>query len=162
MQVFKISNSTCSRLQIGPNGGCLLSSSMMACLFILVFSRSFAVFSTEKTLLQSEYFTKISIRALSNSRAPTWAYFPECTGIFSCFQMAIYTTNILLLTSNATIINSFELTIWTCLVVDRTSLVVQVLHINIFLLNDMFALLIFKKSIPRITSNLILATKKVL
>ena len=36
---------------MGPKGGYLFSSSLIACSFILVFSGSFAAFSVEKTLL---------------------------------------------------------------------------------------------------------------
>ena len=75
----------------------------MACLFIPVFSESFIAFSTEKTLLSLEYSTEISIEALSNSKAPTWACFLECTGISSYFWMATYTINVSLLISNVAI-----------------------------------------------------------
>ena len=40
-------------------------------------------------------------------------------------------------------------------------LIIQDFYISVFLLNNMFVLLIFKKSIPKITSNLILAIKKI-
>ena len=43
--------------------------------------------------------------------------------------------------------------------VGKALLVVQNFYINVFLLNDTFAWLIFKKNIPRINLNLVLATK---
>ena len=46
--------------------------------------------------------------------------------------------------------------------VSRALLIIQNFYISIFLLNNIFALLIFKKNIPKIISNLILATKKVI
>ena len=147
MQVFKVSNSTGPRLQIGPNGGYLLSSNLMAYSFIPVFSGSSVAFSTKKMLLQLEYFAKTLVEALSNSKALTWACFLDCTSIFSRSQMATCTTNVSLSTSNITIINSFGLIIWTCSVMDKTLLVVQVLYVSVFLSNDTSALLIFKKNI---------------
>ena len=68
---------------------------------------------------------------------------------------------VLLSVSYAAITNSFKLTSWTCLVVSRALLVVYNFHVSIFSPNAMSALLIFRKDISRITSNLVLATRKV-
>ena len=45
--------------------------------------------------------------------------------------------------------------------VDKASIVIKNFYMSIFLLNDMSVLLIYKKNIPRITSNLVLATNKI-
>ena len=124
IKVFKVSNSIGPRLYIRPNGDCLPSSNLMACSFILMFSKISGAFSAEMTLLWLEYSAGTSVKALSNSRAPTWSCFLEYISISSCSRMVTYITNILLLTSNAAIMNSFGLTIWTCLVVSKALLVV--------------------------------------
>ena len=75
--------------------------------------------------------------------------------------MATYITKVLLFASNAAITNSFGSTSWTCLVVGRALLVVYNFYVSVLSSNIMFVLLIFKKSISRIISNLVSATEKI-
>ena len=75
--------------------------------------------------------------------------------------MAIYTTKVLLSTSNAIITNFFRSISWTSLMINTTLMVMRDFYVSVFLPNDTSALLTFKKGIFKITSNLVLATRNV-
>ena len=75
--------------------------------------------------------------------------------------MATCTIKVLLSASNVAITNSFGLTSQIRSVVGRALLVVYDFYASVFSSNATSVLLIFKKGIPRITSNLVLATKNV-
>lgn len=107
----------------------------------------------------------MAIGALSNNKALTWVlirvYLSESITISFCSRMAIYITKILLSASNIAITNSFESISWAYLVINRTLLVIYDFYMRFFSLNNTSILLIFKKNIFGITSNLVLATRKV-
>ena len=75
--------------------------------------------------------------------------------------MAIYIINVLLFAFNIAISNFFRLIIWSCLLIDKTLLILFNFYISILLLNNMSILLNLKKSISKTILTLILTIKNV-
>ena len=133
----------------------------MACSFILVFSSSTITKSGEKTSAYSPYFKRVLVGALSCYSTVSRGAREECIASSKASRVAICTTNISKVLFKAALANLCLLINSTCFIVGKASAVLYVLQVRFPVLNYIFVLLRDRKSIPRTTSILVSASKKV-